>query len=196
MSEALLDSPEIPAAVRNADVLTALLARIAQQDHRAFEEFVAQTSRYVRALVAAVVVSPDLSEDACQEVYLQVWQTAARFDPLSGTATGWLIILARRRAIDKVRAEQAYRNRQDRYSALSGTPAYDEVAERVAATVDAAAVAESLPVLTPKQRQAITLAFYAGMTYAEVALTLDIPLPTVKSRIRDGVLKLRHTLSE
>jgi RNA polymerase sigma-70 factor (ECF subfamily) len=70
------------------------------------------------------------------------------------------------------------------------------VAERVAATVDAAAVAESLPVLTPKQRQAITLAFYAGMTYAEVALTLDIPLPTVKSRIRDGVLKLRHTLSE
>jgi hypothetical protein len=90
MPEVLLGSPEIPAAVRNADVLTALLARIAQQDHRAFEEFVAQTSRYVRALVAAVVVSPDLSEDACQEVYLQVWQTAARFDPLSGTATGWL----------------------------------------------------------------------------------------------------------
>lgn len=186
----------LPAPSPSNNELGRLLARIALQDQSAFEQLIDQTGKRIFALISAVMLATDLSEDIYQEVYLQVWRTAGRYDPSCGSAIAWLVTVARRRAIDKVRHEQSFKVHQLRYAALSPGIAYDEVTEAVHSSFEAAAVTDSLPTLSAKQHQAISLAFYTGMTYQEVAKTLNVPLPTVKSRIRDGTIRLGLALTE
>ncbi|MCY0905365.1 sigma-70 family RNA polymerase sigma factor [Arthrobacter sp. H14-L1] len=176
--------------------LTGLLGRIAEGDNDAFEEFFAQTNKKVFATIRAVLVSTELSEDTSQEVYMQVWKTADRFDPERGSAMAWLLTIARRRAVDHVRAEQSHRNRQTRFASTSHSTDHDVVAETAAMIFEAEDVNRHLLSLSALQHAAINLAFFDGLTYAEVANILNVPLPTVKSRIRDSIFKLRHAMTE
>ncbi|WP_344248938.1 sigma-70 family RNA polymerase sigma factor [Isoptericola hypogeus] len=142
-----------------------------------------------------VLRDPDHAAEVTQEVMVEVWQTAARFDPARASARTWVATLARRRAVDRVRSEQARRDRDQRDldSSLGSAPR-DVVAEDVERRLEGAAVRRCLDALTPTQREAVVEAYYGGRTYREVADRLGAALPTVKSRIRDGLGRLRDCL--
>ncbi|MHA7262517.1 ECF RNA polymerase sigma factor SigK [Arthrobacter sp. TMN-37] len=184
-----------PAAGTAAEpTLTDLLLRIAQQDREAFAAFYGQTSRRVYGLARRVLIDPELSEDATQEVYLQVWNSAARFDPAAGSPMAWLMTLAHRRAVDKVRSEQSSTDREARYGAATQTPDHDDVVDTVTQRLEAESVVKCLDTLTATQQESVRLAYYGGLTYREVAEKLGVAVPTIKSRIRDGLLRLKACL--
>lgn len=174
--------------------LGGLLARIARQDQQAFAEFYAQTSRRVYGLARRVLIDPELSEDTTQEVYLQVWNMADRFNPEMGSPMAWLMTLAHRRAVDKVRSEQSSTDREARYGAAMQVKDHDDVVDTVTQRLEAEAVVQCLDTLTDTQRESVRLAYYGGLTYREVAEQLDVAVPTIKSRIRDGLIRLKTCL--
>lgn len=174
--------------------LAGLLALVAAGDQQAFAEFYQLTSRRVFGMARRVLLDPDLSEDATQEVYIQVWQGAAKFDRSAGSPLAWLMTIAHRRAIDRVRAVQAATDREARYGAASQDPDRDLVAEEADTNLEAEAVSRCLGTLTDTQRESVRLAYYGGLTYREVAEHLGAAVPTIKSRIRDGLLRLKTCL--
>jgi RNA polymerase sigma-70 factor (ECF subfamily) len=174
--------------------LDGLLRRVARQDADAFAEFYDRTCARVFGVVARVVRDPGYSEETTQEVYLQVWRGAANFDPAAGSALAWLLTLAHRRAVDRVRAEQATSERETRYGAATFEPPADVVAESAILREERRRVIECLESLTDAQRQCIDLAYYAGLTYVEVSDRLTANLATVKSRMRDALRSLRNCL--
>ncbi len=174
--------------------LAALLRRCGQADQTAFAELYDRTSSRVFGLVLRVLQDPGYAEETTQEVYLQIWRTAANFDSTRGSAMTWLMTLAHRRAVDRVRAEQAHTLRESAYGARAGDNEFDQVVEEVERRAEQRAVLAGLADLTETQREAISLAYYGGRTYAEVAAHLGVGLPTVKSRIRDGLTRLKKSL--
>lgn len=142
-----------------------------------------------------ILRDPDHAAEVTQEVMVELWQTAARFDPARGSARTWVVTLARRRAVDRVRSEQARRHRDQRDMDQAGAAAdYDVVVEHVEQRLEAAVVRRCLGSLTATQREAVLRAYYGDRTYREVAEDLGASLPTIKSRIRDGLLRLRDCL--
>lgn len=181
----------------DAAVLAGLLRRTGDGDRDAFCDFYAATSARVHGLVLRVLRDPGYSEETTQEIYLEVWRTAAVFDPSRGSALSWLITMAHRRAIDRVRAEQSASERNDTYGAAqrtSGASVSDDVAEAAIRHDENRAVGDCLGTLSETQRGSVTLAYYGGLTYREVADRLHVALPTIKSRIRDGLKRLRDCL--
>ncbi len=174
--------------------LAALLERCGQSDQQAFAELYDRTSARVFGLVLRVLHDPGYAEETTQEVYLQIWRTAANFDPAKGSAVTWLMTLAHRRAVDRVRAEQAHAQREVAYGTSTLGNEFDEVTEEVGRRLEQQAVLRGLATLTETQREAISLAYFGGRTYAEVAAYLGVGLPTVKSRIRDGLTRLKKSL--
>ncbi|WP_410873731.1 sigma-70 family RNA polymerase sigma factor [Nocardia sp. A7] len=174
--------------------LAALLQRCALSDQQAFAELYDRTSARVYGLVLRVLHDPGYAEETTQEVYLQIWRTATSFDSAKGSAVTWLMTLAHRRAVDRVRAEQAHTQREVAYGIRVLGHEFDEVTEEVERRLEQQAVRRGLSTLTETQREAISLAYYGGRTYAEVAQHLGIGLPTVKSRIRDGLTRLKKSL--
>lgn len=189
------DPDQVPGASSgSAADLVGLLARIAAQDQSAFAEFYAQTSRRVYGLARRVLIDPELSEDTTQEVFLQVWNTADRFNEDAGSPMAWLMTLAHRRAVDRVRSEQSSTNREARYGAAMQVKDHDDVVDTVTQRLEAEAVVQCLETLTDTQRESVRLAYYGGLTYREVAERLDVAVPTIKSRIRDGLIRLKTCL--
>lgn len=184
----------LDASAAGEPTLAALLARVAAGEQPAFQDFYAQTSARVHGMVLRVLRDPGYSEETTQEVYLQVWHNAASFDPSKGSALSWLITMAHRRAIDRVRAEQSGSNREGAYGAANWSGDFDAVADEVTRRDDAREVVDCLGTLTDVQRDSVTLAYYGGLTYREVAERLSVALPTVKSRIRDGLGRLKDCL--
>ncbi|BBE23368.1 ECF RNA polymerase sigma factor SigK [Arthrobacter sp. MN05-02] len=174
--------------------LTDLLLRVARQDRTAFALFYEQTSKRVYGLARRVLIDADLSEDATQEVYLQVWNTADRFDPQLGSPMAWLMTLTHRRAVDKVRSEQSATDREARYGAATQTVDHDDVVDTVTQRLEAESVVRCLDTLTETQQESVRMAYYGGLTYREVAERLGVAVPTIKSRIRDGLLRLKTCL--
>lgn len=175
--------------------LAAGLAAIAEGDRAAFADFYDQTSARVFGLATRVVRSPSLAEEVTQEVYLQVWTSAARqYDATLASPIGWLMTLTHRRSVDRVRSEQSASSRNHTYGASELGRDYDSVSEQVAQQMEEERVTECLDSLTATQRESIGLAYYSGHTYREVAQHLDVALPTVKSRIRDGLIRLKNCL--
>ena len=177
----------------NSD-LDALLCQVANQDADAFAAFYDHTRARVFGLVTRVVRDRGYSEETTQDVYLQVWRTAANYDPAAGSALAWLLTLAHRRAVDRVRAEQSAMQRESRYGAANTSPAADVVADSAILREEQQQVAECLKSLTDIQRECIELAYYGGLTYAEVSERLSANLATVKSRMRDALRGLRICL--
>lgn len=171
--------------------LYALLAAIAAGDRSAFTEFYRATNARVFGLALRVAHHRGAAEEITQEVYLQVWQTAGRYDATMATPTGWLMMLTHRRAVDRVRRESAASARDLVFGYAHRPVDHDVVTESVTRRMEARSVSDGMRVLTSAQREAITLAYYGGHTYPEVAEHLGIPLSTVKSRIRDGLRRLR-----
>lgn len=174
--------------------LATLLGRVAAGDAAAFQNFYALTSSRVHGMVLRVLRDPGYSEETTQEVYLQVWHTASTFDPDRGSALSWLITLAHRRAIDRVRTEQSGTNREGAYGAANWSADFDSVAEEVTRREDSREVTDCLGTLSEVQRSSVTLAYYGGLTYREVSERLSVGLPTIKSRIRDGLIRLKDCL--
>ncbi|MGW6269563.1 sigma-70 family RNA polymerase sigma factor [Streptomyces sp. NPDC055060] len=172
----------------------ALLPLIARGDQQAFEKLYGLVSGPVYGMVRRVLRDPAQSEEVVQEVLLELWRTAARFDPARGSALAWILTLAHRRAVDRVRSARAAGDREQRAAARGEGPAFDEVAEAVESRLEREWVRRCLRRLTDLQRQAVTLAYYEGYTYREVAGRLSVPLGTVKTRMRDGLLRLRDCL--
>ncbi|WP_232017203.1 ECF RNA polymerase sigma factor SigK [Gordonia insulae] len=176
--------------------LPALLDRIASGDSEAFARFYDLTCDRVYGMVLRVLRDPGYSEEATQEVFLQVWRSAGSFDRNAGSALSWLITLAHRRAVDRVRSESASTRRDIAYGLEDTRSAFDEVTETVTSQETTREVVGCLETLTDVQRQSVDLAYYHGLTYREVAERLTVALPTVKSRIRDGLKRLRQCLGD
>lgn len=179
---------------RSDSDLDDLLRRVARGDVVAFAMFYDHTRARVFGLVSRVLRDRGYSEETTQEVYLQVWRSAASFDPSAGSAAAWLITLAHRRAVDRVRAEQAARRRDSKYAAMSGEPPADVVVDTAALSEEHRQVVECLDALSDAQRRCIELAYYRGLTYPQVSERIAVNLATVKSRIRSGLLSLRRCL--
>jgi RNA polymerase sigma-70 factor, ECF subfamily len=125
---------------------------------------------------------------------VEVWRTATRFDPSRGSARTWILTIAHRRAIDRVRSEQAARDRLQKVAQRDHQRDFDEVSERVEVRLEQEQVRAALGTLTDLQREAVELAYYQGYTYREVSELLDTPLGTIKTRMRDGLIRLRDAL--
>src|SRR6202161_2218077 len=169
-----------------------LVRHVARGDESAFEAVYDQLSRPVYGLIRKVLRDPAQSEEVAQEVLLEVWRTASRFDPGRGSATAWVLTIAHRRAVDRVRSETAAAERER--SVPLGPGPVDGVAESVESSLGAEQVRRCLAGLTELQRESIMLAYYSGYTYPQVAKALKVGLATVKSRIRGGLIALRNCL--
>lgn len=171
-----------------------LLLRAARGDRDAFADLYDRLAGKVYGVIRKVLRDPSYSEEVTQEVFIEAWRLANRFDPDKGSATTWLLTMAHRRAIDRVRSEQASRDRTERVGRDEHQRPFDQVSETVERDLEHERVRESLDELTDLQHEAIDLAYYQGYTYREVAELLDTPLGTIKTRIRDGLIRLRDTL--
>jgi RNA polymerase sigma-70 factor (ECF subfamily) len=176
------------------DTLEALLARVARGNEAAFEQVYDEVSAAVFGLIRRVLRDPAQAEEVTQEVFVEVWRTATRFDAHRGSARTWVLMLAHRRAVDRVRSAQASSDREDTVAARNRVRVFDEVAEEVELRLEHQQVRRCLESLTEVQRESVTLAFYGGYTYPEVATLLGAPLGTVKTRMRDGLIRLRDCL--
>ena len=174
--------------------LDLLLGKVARGDEAAFEQVYDRVADSVYSLVRRVVRDPAHSQEVVQEVLVEVWRNAPRYAPDRGSAMAWIMTLAHRRAVDRVRAEQAESGRQARVASIDQPVAYDKVAEEVEARLDRERVRRCLDTLTDLQRESVALAYYEGYTYREVAELLTVPLGTVKTRMRDGLIRLRDCL--
>ncbi|CAN5447806.1 ECF RNA polymerase sigma factor SigK [soil metagenome] len=182
-----------------SDPLGELLQRAGRGDQRAFAELYDELADLVNGVVIKVVRDPSQSDEVTQEVFVELWRLSARYDEHRGSVRSWAATVAHRRAIDRVRSEQSARDRVER-EISNVSIEHDEVADEVIAemgvSMDRARVRRALDRLTPLQRQAIELAYFGGHTYREVAVLLELAEGTVKTRIRDGMIRLRDELGE
>lgn len=172
-----------------------LLLRVAAGDQDAFATLYDAVAPRVHGLARRVVRDPALAQEVTQEVFLQVWREADRFDPARGSALAWLLTLTHRRAVDRVRAEQAQSDRLRRYESRSTATPYDTTAEEATQRLEAGRVRRALDEVGEPHRSALELAYLEGLTHQEVAERTGVPLGTAKTRIRDGLRKLRHAMT-
>jgi RNA polymerase sigma-70 factor, ECF subfamily len=172
--------------------LDTLLTHVAKGDQAAFEALYDQLGASVYGLIRKVLRNPSQAEEVAQEVLLEVWRTASRFDPARGSAAAWALTIAHRRAVDRVRSESSSSRREQK--AAEPQPAEDDVAETVAATLEHQRVRRCMGGLTELQRESIKLAYYSGYSYPQVAQLLGVALGTVKTRIRDGLIRMRDCM--
>lgn len=184
------DAPQVSLAT----ILDGLLARVAQGDQAAFGELYDHIAPRVLGLVKRVLVDHAQSEEVTQEVFLEVWQNATRFEPGKGTATTWVLTMAHRRAIDRVRASQAGRDRDLKIGIRDFDPGFDSVQETAEIRIEHERVKRAFTRLSELQREAVSLAYYGGYSHSEISTLLDVPIGTVKTRLRDGMIRLRDEL--
>jgi RNA polymerase sigma-70 factor, ECF subfamily len=182
----------VPSPGRGEQDLDRLLRRVARGDQAAFERVYDQLARPVYGVIRRVLRDPAQSEEVTQEVLLEVWRTASRFDSGQGSAATWVLTIAHRRAIDRVRSATAAAEREQRTADLPSPR--DEVVDAVEARLDRERVQRCLGSLTEIQRESITLAYYGGYTYRQVAALLGVTLAAIKTRIRDGLIRMRDCL--
>lgn len=171
-----------------------LLVAVAKGDEKAFSELYELIAGPVFGLVQRVVRDAAQSEEVAQEVLIDVWRTATQFRPERGNAMTWVLTLAHRRAVDRVRAAQATADREAKAGRQATGRPYDEVSETVQSKFEQQQLRKCISTLTELQRESVMLTYYRGYTYRETAGLLDTPAATVKTRLRDGLIRLRDCL--
>ncbi|MFJ2094107.1 sigma-70 family RNA polymerase sigma factor [Streptomyces sp. NPDC087901] len=174
--------------------LQELLGMVARGDQEAFSQVYEAVCGPVLGLVRSVLRDPAQSEEVAQEVLVEVWRTAPRFQAARGSAMNWVLTLAHHRAVDRVRSVEATTAREHKAALLDRTPAFDDVTEQVESRLEREQVRRCMRTLSELQRESVTLAYYRGLTYREVAELLSTPLGTIKTRLRDGLIRLRDCL--
>jgi RNA polymerase sigma-70 factor (ECF subfamily) len=173
--------------------LTTYIARVAEGDQAAFAALYDLLAPSVYGVVRRVLRDPSQAEEVTQEVFVEIWKQAARYDVERGGVRTWALTIAHRRAVDRVRSEQSHRDRQASVGAASlevrATPEDDAIDAD-----DRDRAREALATLPDVQREALELAFYDGLTHVQIADRLGVALGTVKTRIRDGLIRLRTTM--
>lgn len=174
----------------------ALVQRMAAGDERALGELYDRHGRAAYALVCAIVGERADADEVVVDVFKQAWQSAAQFEPARGSVGSWLVTIARTRALDLVRARGRRSRALERAVFLSGGGGAVEPPDRDAERADTRRlVTRALADLPEPQRRAIELAYLGGLSHSEIAAQLGEPLGTVKTRIRDGMAKLRTLLA-
>lgn len=171
-----------------------LLSQVAGGDQAAFGQLYDLMAPRVLGLVKRLLVDHAQSEEVTQEIFLEIWQNASRYDARLGGASTWIMTMTHRRAVDRIRASQAGRDRDLRIGIRDRAVEYDQVSETVEVRIENERVGRAMSRLTELQRQAVSLAYYGGYSQAEVADLLQIPLGTVKTRLRDGMIRLRDEM--
>ncbi|SDN46468.1 RNA polymerase sigma-70 factor, ECF subfamily [Allokutzneria albata] len=171
-----------------------LVQRVARGDEAAFGQLYEVLAGPIYGVVLRVLRDQAQSEEVAQEVLVELWRTATRYAPDKGSVLTWALTVAHRRAVDRVRSAQSSADREDRAGRLGAERPFDEVAEQVTARLEREQVRVCLKALTDLQREAVLLAYYRGYTYREVAELLGSPLGTIKTRLRDGLIRLRDCL--
>lgn len=187
------DEDPSPTAAMGPD-LTALLGRSARGDEAAFAALYDATAARVHGLVVRVVRDRAQSEEVTQEAFLDIWRHCTRFDAAKGSPLAWMLTIAHRKAVDRVRSAEASKAREVTYEVTTAEREHDSTLEKVEVRLDQERVRRALASLTDTQRGAVELAYLGGHTHTEVAALLGIPLGTAKTRIRDGLIRLRDTL--
>ncbi|MEV8135972.1 ECF RNA polymerase sigma factor SigK [Microbacterium aurantiacum] len=187
----VIDGVEVPEDGAPVDHVGEMLVRVAAGDQSAFARVYDMLSPRVFGLILRVLVDRSQSEEVLQEVFLEVWQSAARFAPNKGQGRTWVLTIAHRRAVDRVRASQASTDRDVRVGFRDLDVAYDGVAEQAQLRIEGRQVATALKTLPDPQREALTLAYYGGYSQSEIAALVGAPLGTIKTRMRDGLTRLR-----
>jgi RNA polymerase sigma-70 factor (ECF subfamily) len=176
--------------------LAELMDRIATGDQAAFADFYDATSRTVYGIVLRVLRDRAQAEEVAQEVYVEAWTSAPRFDAELGSPTGWLNTIAHRKAVDRVRSSERNLAREQRHFNAETQRVTADTSDIVVAQDESQRVREALDQLPEAQRTAVRMAYFEGRTYREVAEFLELPLGTVKTRIRDAMKRLRQHLGE
>ncbi len=187
-----------PAPASASAELAASLRRCAAGDQQAFAEVYDATSARAFGLAVRVLRDHAQAEEAVQEAYLQVWRQSARFDSQRGSAISWVLMIVHGTAVSQVRSSQSRSTREEVYERQNDplrVGREDPTGDAVDASLDARRVREALSQLTELQRSAIELAYFEGRTHTEVAGIIGIPLGTAKTRIRDGLLRLRDVMA-
>jgi RNA polymerase sigma-70 factor (ECF subfamily) len=174
--------------------LVDLLKACGRGDQAAFARLYDATSSRVVGLAVRVVRDPAQAEEVAQEAFLEIWKTSGRFDPAKGSPLAWLLTIVHRKAVDRVRSAEASTRRDTTYHQRNQPVEHDSTAETATASLEARRVRQALASLTPVQREALELAYFGGYTHTEVATMLDLPVGTAKTRIRDGLIRLRDTM--
>jgi RNA polymerase sigma-70 factor, ECF subfamily len=172
-----------------------LMQRVAQGDKAAFAQFYDDTSTLVYSVVRRVLRDPSQSEEVTQDIYLEAWRTAARYEAATASATTWIVTMAHRRAIDRVRSSQASRDRDFKVGVRDLAHEFDHVSEEVEIRSDFARAKEALAALTALQREIVSLVYFDGYTQSELAERMQIPLSTIKTRLRDGLIRMRAEMT-
>ena len=174
--------------------LSELLQRAGRGDQEAFAGLYDAVASRLHGLVLRVVRDPAQAEEVTQEAMVEIWRQSARFDPALGSPLSWLMTIAHRRAVDRVRSAEATSRRDTSYHQQNQVTEHDSTAEEATQNLEARRVRQALSSLTDTQRGALELAYFGGYTHNEVSTMLGIPLGTAKTRIRDGLIRLRDTL--
>jgi RNA polymerase sigma-70 factor (ECF subfamily) len=188
----VIDGVDVPEdGADSVDHAGELLLRVADGDQAAFARLYDMLSPRAFGLILRVLVDRSQSEEVLQEVFLEIWQSAARFAPNKGQGRSWVLTIAHRRAVDRVRSAQASTDRDVRAGFRDMDVAHDGVAEEVELRIEGQRVSEALATLPDPQREAITLAYFGGYSQSEIAALVGAPLGTIKTRMRDGLSRLR-----
>ncbi len=192
MDDMVIDGLDLPDdGTGSVDQIGALLVRVAAGDRAAFAGVYDALSARAFGLILRVLVDRAQSEEVLQEVFLEVWQSASRFTPNRGQGRSWVLTIAHRRAVDRVRSSQSSTDRDVRAGFRDMDVAYDDVAERVELKMEGRRVVDALAALPDAQKEALTLAYFGGYSQSEIATLVGAPLGTVKTRMRDGLSRLR-----
>lgn len=179
---------------RQAARLVDLLDRSARGHDTAFAELYDLTSPRIYGVVLKVLRSPDQAAEVTQEVYVEIWRQASRYSPERGSVLAWMVTIAHRRAVDRVRSAVSETRRDSDWGRLDAETPHDQVWDALEHRLDVDRVRKGMDSLTVVQREAVTLAYFGGYTHREVAGLLKLPLGTVKTRIRDGLIGLRDAM--